>query len=444
MFQIPRDLAIVVEADKELFPLAGVLPQLPRFCRALGCEHRLSDTAVGKRQIGIGHGEIGINFDHPTKKGMAERQGARPTFMAVLNAFRASSEDVVTSTSGIECFSTVASDSPSRGLSLRTISLRAFRTSSLFAAWICSCARMLPVLQFLARRPKTYWLPRLAIEPSRTAALAVRSQTCCAISAVSRASFGLSHQRQRLLDLLIRNQAEERGLLKLHGQPLAQRVVKHRVAGLVLEIREDNRVRVGEWWRAVNIEVPGDGERQQSRGGGHDHLPACDGGDGGLRTAGHPARIRVPLQALEVRANVRRVLVAQIPIFFEALVDDPFQFRRHVGIQAHGRHRRAVENRIENGPRAVPSKWPRARRHFIEHDAEREQIGAGVQRRRPDLLGRHVRHGPERVAWIRQQRLSRTSGLVGDTDRPPVRTSPSRARNPESSARAQSGRCSPV
>ena len=114
---------------------------------------------------------------------------ARLTFMAVLYAFRASSEDVVTSTSGVECFSTVASDSPSRGLSLRTISLRAFRTSSLLAAWICSCARMLPVLQFLARRPKTYWLPRLAIEPSSTAALAVRSQTCCAISAVSRASF---------------------------------------------------------------------------------------------------------------------------------------------------------------------------------------------------------------------------------------------------------------
>jgi hypothetical protein len=43
VFQIPRDLAIVVEGDKELFPLAGALPQLPRFCRALGCEHRLSD-----------------------------------------------------------------------------------------------------------------------------------------------------------------------------------------------------------------------------------------------------------------------------------------------------------------------------------------------------------------------------------------------------------------
>ena len=39
-----------------------------------------------------------------------------------------------------------------------------------------------PVRQSVARSPKTYWLPRLAIEPSRTAALAVRSQISRAIS----------------------------------------------------------------------------------------------------------------------------------------------------------------------------------------------------------------------------------------------------------------------
>ena len=58
--------------------------------------------------------------------------------------------------------------------------------------------------------------------------------------------FRLSHQSQLLLDLPVRNQAEERRLLKLHGQSLAQRVVEHRVACLVIEIREDNRVLVGE------------------------------------------------------------------------------------------------------------------------------------------------------------------------------------------------------
>ena len=137
------------------------------------------------------------------------------------------------------------------------------------------------MLQFLARRPKTYWLPRLAIEPSST--IGTGRSLADLLSHVRRQPrlFRLSHQRQLLLDLPVRNQAEERRLLKLHGQSLAQRVVKHRVTGLVIEIREDNRVLVGECWRAVKIEIPGDGERQQSRGGGHDHLPACDGGDGG-------------------------------------------------------------------------------------------------------------------------------------------------------------------
>ena len=37
-----------------------------------------------------------------------------------------------------------------------------------------------------------------------------------------------------------------RRLLKLHGQPLAQRVVKYRIAGLILEIREDNGILVGQ------------------------------------------------------------------------------------------------------------------------------------------------------------------------------------------------------
>ena len=47
------------------------------------------------------------------------------------------------------------------------------------------------------------------------------------------------------------------------------------------------------------------------------HLPAfCDSGCGcGLRTGCHPRRIRVPLQALQVGANFRSVLVAQVAIF---------------------------------------------------------------------------------------------------------------------------------
>ena len=105
---------------------------------------------------------------------------------------------------------------------------------------------MFPVLQFLARRPSTYWLPRLCDRAFQN------SRTCGSLADLLRdfrsqpRVFRLSHQRQRLLDLPVRNQGEERRLLKLHGQSLAQRVVKHRIAGLVVEIREDNGVLLGQ------------------------------------------------------------------------------------------------------------------------------------------------------------------------------------------------------
>lgn len=34
--------------------------------------------------------------------------------------------------------------------------------------------------------------------------------------------------------------------MKLHGQSLAQRVIKYRIAGLIVEIREDNCIFVGQ------------------------------------------------------------------------------------------------------------------------------------------------------------------------------------------------------
>ena len=43
----------------------------------------------------------------------------RFAFTPVLYAFKASSEGVVASASGVECFSTVASDSPTRVLNVR-------------------------------------------------------------------------------------------------------------------------------------------------------------------------------------------------------------------------------------------------------------------------------------------------------------------------------------
>src|SRR5258708_3509664 len=104
--------------------------------------------------------------------------------------------------------------------------------------------------------------------------------------------------------MLVGDKAEKGRLFKLYRQPLAKRSVKHGVARLVDEIGEYNRVLIGEFWRPVEVEVACDRERQHSHGGPSDPLRA-------LRARGR-RQDRAPhkLQALEVGANFRSVLVA--------------------------------------------------------------------------------------------------------------------------------------
>ena len=81
------------------------------------------------------------------------------------------------SASGVECRSTVASDSPTLVRNLRDISLREFRTS-LSRGYRLLLIQNVSGVAVLCAQPNEYWLPTRAIEPSRTAALAVRSQIC--------------------------------------------------------------------------------------------------------------------------------------------------------------------------------------------------------------------------------------------------------------------------
>jgi len=74
-------------------------------------------------------------------------------------------------------------------------------------------------------------------------------------------------------------------------------------------------------------------------------------------------RSAVALQPLQIAADLRGVLVAQVAVFFERLVNDFFHPRRHVGIEAQRRGRRAIENRIEDNGRSIAPKRHRARRH---------------------------------------------------------------------------------
>ena len=102
------------------------------------------------------------------------------------------------------------------------------------------------------------------------------------------------------------------------------------------------------------------------------------------------ARIQVPPQPLQVASHSRRGLVAKITVLLQRFCDEVFQCDRNFRVQPDGRSAGAMKNGSENGPGRSAPKRRRPRRHFIQHDAERIQIGARVQHFSPHLLRRHV------------------------------------------------------
>ena len=128
------------------------------------------------------------------------------------------------------------------------------------------------------------------------------------------------------------------------------------------------------------------------------------GAGGGGAAAVFPLRaeFRVALQALQVRLQLGRALVAQVPVLFEGRVDDALELRRKLRVELDRGDRRAVENRVEDDGRRARPRRLAARRHLVEHGAEGEEVGAGVERLAARLLGRHVRHGADGRAGARQ------------------------------------------
>ncbi len=80
--------------------------------------------------------------------------------------------------------------------------------------------------------------------------------------------------------------------------------------------------------------------------------------------------VRVPLQALQVAAHLGSVLVTQVVVLLQSFVDDLFQAGGHIVIQAHGRHRRAIHNRLANHRRTLSVKGNIAGRHLVKHGAK--------------------------------------------------------------------------
>ena len=59
------------------------------------------------------------------------------------------------------------------------------------------------------------------------------------------------HKTQDLLDLLIRDESQELGLLQLDRQALAKDAIKHRIAGLVFEFAQHNLALPGDLRRTA-------------------------------------------------------------------------------------------------------------------------------------------------------------------------------------------------
>src|SRR5258708_7960538 len=108
------------------------------------------------------------------------------------------------------------------------------------------------------------------------------------------------------------------------------------------------------------------------------------------------ARLRIPLQALEVRTHVGRMLITEVTVLLESPVDHLLERRRDIGIHAYGSDRIAVEDGFGDQSRAASSKRQGARGHLVENDAERKEICATVQYLGPYLFGRHVGNGSQR------------------------------------------------
>src|SRR5438128_10916412 len=101
-------------------------------------------------------------------------------------------------------------------------------------------------------------------------------------------------------------------------------------------------------------------------------------------------RFCVPLQPLEISATVGGMLVAQTPIFLQTLRNNPFKFGWEIGIESDWRNRSAVQNRVKYHSRRVTTKREGTCSHFVQHRAERKQVGASIKLLPAHLLGRHI------------------------------------------------------
>src|SRR6516162_8222440 len=117
--------------------------------------------------------------------------------------------------------------------------------------------------------------------------------------------------------------------------------------------------------------MPGKVERSHNHGDDEHQSPCADEHRAprpveGCCTARYClAGFGVTLHLLEIGASVRGMLVTQVAVLLQAFADDLVEFGRNVGVNSYRGHWRALQNRIENQGRRLPSERKAAGRHLI-------------------------------------------------------------------------------
>jgi len=86
--------------------------------------------------------------------------------------------------------------------------------------------------------------------------------------------------------------------------------------------------------------------------------------------------IRFPLHALEIGANFRRVLVADVPVFLQTRTDNAVQLRWNLRIETGRSRRTLVQDGIEDSSGCLTAERRSRGSHLIEHYRKGEQIGS--------------------------------------------------------------------
>jgi hypothetical protein len=105
------------------------------------------------------------------------------------------------------------------------------------------------------------------------------------------------------------------------------------------------------------------------------------------RNGSNLAGIDLTLQALEVGAQFRGDLVADVAILFEGFVEDALEVGRDVRIEGDGSHGSVVQNVVEDDGAGSARKRLLACSHLVEHAAEGEEVASSIKFLSTRLLG---------------------------------------------------------